>query len=147
MSEPRWAVIDGVRAAVYERTPPIAPTLDLMLSGGRDDKARLWPALRVVERYPLRIASSPTASCMSSSNGSVNDDHHLSKWLGGFVNCSDGATRYVVLHACTDCGAVCVRDRSFDSLDGLPHGGRPLRRRDHVIGWYSGSRPNSRVYT
>lgn len=147
MNEPRFAVIDGVRAAIYERTPPLPPTLELMLNGGRDAARRLWTPLRVVERYPLRIMSSPTASCMASSHGSVNDDHRLSKWLGGFVNCSDGAVRYVVLEACMDCGAVCIRDRSFDSVDGLPHGGRPLRRRDHVIGWYSGSRPNGRVYT
>lgn len=147
MSEPRIAVIDGVRARVTERTPPIAPTLALMLNGGRDVRQRLWKPLRVVSRSPLRIIGIPSASCMASSHGSVNDDHRLSNWLGGFVDCSDGVTRYVVLQACADCGAVCVRDRSFDSLDGLPHGGRPLRRRDHVIGWYTGNRPASRVYT
>jgi hypothetical protein len=147
VSEPRFAVIDGVRAMVVERTPPIAPTLDLMLNGGRDTRGRLWSPLRVITRTPLRISGSPTASCMSSSHGSVNDNHRLSVWLGGFASCSDGVTRYLVLQACADCGAVCVRDRSFSVLDGLPTGRRPLRRLDHVIGWYSGARPNSRVYT
>lgn len=147
MNEPRVAVIDGVRAMVIDRTPPIAPTLALMLNGGRDEKQRLWKPLRVVIRDPLRIAGSPTAACLASSNGSVNDNHNLSNWLAGFADCSDGATRYLVLQACTDCGAVCIRDRSFDSLDGLSTGRRPLRRRDHVIGWYTGARRNSRVYT
>lgn len=147
MTEPRFAVVNGVRAMITERTPPIAPTLELMLNGGRDAKQRLWKPLRVAVRNPLRIKADPSAACMSSSSGSLNDDHNLSVWLGGFASCSDGVTRYLVLHACTDCGAVCIRDRSFDSLDGLTNGRRPLRRRDHVIGWYSGARPNSRVYT
>lgn len=147
MTEPRVAVINGVRAMVFDRPRPIAPTLDLMLNGGRDVNKRLWKPLRVVVRNPLRIQMNPTAACMASSNGSVNDDHNLSNWLGGFVDCSDGVTRYVVLQACTDCGAVCVRDRSFDTLDRLPTGTRPLRRRDHIVGWYTGGRPNGRVYT
>ena len=147
MSEPRIAVIDGVRALVIERTPPIAPTLDLMLNGGRDSRNRLWQPLRVATRSLLRINASPSATCLASSHGSVNDSHRISNWLSGFTNCSDGVVRYVVLQACADCGAVCVRDRSFDSLDGLPHGRRPLRRRDHILGWYSGSRRSSRVYT
>jgi hypothetical protein len=147
VSEPRIAVIDGVTALVIERTPPIAPTLALMLGGGRDTRQRLWKPIRVVIRYPLRISGSPAAGCIASSHGSVSDDHRLSDWLGGFVDCSDGVTRYIVLQACVDCGAVCARDRSIDSLDGLPTGRRPLRRRDHVIGWYTGSRRNSRVYT
>jgi hypothetical protein len=147
VNEPRIAVIEGIRALVTQRTPPIAPTLELMLNGGRDVRQRPWKPLRVVTRSLLHIAGIPSASCMASSHGSVNDDHRLRNWLGGFVDCSDGVTRYVVLQACTDCGAVCVRDRSFDSLDGLPHGGRPLRRRDHIIGWYTGNRPAGRVYT
>jgi hypothetical protein len=147
VSEPRFAMISGVKAMIIERTPPIAPTLELMLNGGRDASQRLWKPMRVAIRNPLRIASSPTAACVASSNGSVNDAHNLSTWLSGFVDCSDGVARYIVLQACTDCGAVCVRDRSFDSLDDLPSGRRPLRRRDHVIGWYSGARRNSRVYT
>lgn len=144
---PRVAVIEGVRAMIIERTPPIAPTLDLMINGGRDASKRLWKPLRVVIRDPLRIAGNPSASCVASSHGSVNDDHNLSNWLAGFADCADGKVRYLVLQACTDCGAVCVRDRSFDSLDGLPNGRRPLRRRDHVIGWYSGARRNNRVYS
>lgn len=147
MTEHRYAVIDGIRAMVVERTPPIAPTLELMLNGGRDARRRLWAPIRVVERKTLRISGGPSASCVTASHGSVNVNHRLSNWIAGFVDCSDGVTRYVVLQACVDCGAVCVRDRSFDSLDGLPHGRRPLRRRDHVIGWYTGARRDGRVYT
>ena len=78
MSEPRFAMISGVRAMIVERTPPIAPTLELMLNGGRDASQRLWKPMRVAIRNPLRIASSPTAACVESSNGSVNDNHNLS---------------------------------------------------------------------
>jgi hypothetical protein len=147
VTEPRVAVIDGVRAMVIDRTPPIAPTLELMLGGGRDVRGRLWQPLRVAVRNPVRISGTAAAGCMASSHGSVNDDHRLANWLGGFADCSDGVVRYLVLQACQDCGAVCVRDRSFDSLDRLPTGRRPLRRRDHVIGWYTGARPSNRIYT
>lgn len=147
MSEPRFAVVEGRSVLVIERVPPIAPSLNLLLNGGRDAKQRLWPSLRVSLRNPLTITGSPSASCLSSSNASTKDDHNLRRWIEGFYTCSDNVVRYLSLQACTDCGAVCVRDRSFDTLEGLSHGRRPLRRRDEVLGWYSGARRNGRVYT
>ena len=147
MVEPRFAVVEGRSVLVIERKPPIAPTLDLLLNGGRDSSQRPWTAMRVTIRSPLRITGHPSASCLSSSNGSATDDHNLRRWIEGFHTGSDNVVRYLSLQACTDCGAVCVRDRSFDTLEGLSPGRRPLRRRDHVIGWYSGARRNSRVYT
>lgn len=136
------------------RTPPIAPTLQLLLEGGRDETGRLWTPLRTTFTDPLRLAG-PSASCLASSNGDPELDHRLRRWVEGFYLGRDGLSRYLSLHACADCGAVCVRDRSVDSLadvsgvatDIRSAGRRPLRRRDAVIGWYSGARPRQRVYT
>jgi hypothetical protein len=140
MSEPvRVTVIEGRTVLVTEMTPPIPGSLELLLSGGRDVRGLRWQPLRVAFRDPLRLAGA-RAECLQ-------DEHRLRRWLEGFHSGNDGATRYLCLMACADCGAVCVRDRSFDSLDGLRVGRRPLRRRDHIIGWYSGARPRGRVYS
>lgn len=51
------------------------------------------------------------------------------------------------LRMCADCGAVEVRDVSYDRLGGQarPAAGPP-QRRDHVMDWYSGARPAGREY-
>ncbi len=139
MPEPRVTTIEGRPVLVVERTPPIPPTLDLLLNGGRDALGRPWTAMRVVARRPVHLAGS-SASCAS-------DDHRLSAWLDGFHTGSDGVSRTLRLVLCDDCGAVCVRDVSFDRLPGLSPGRQAPRRRDHIIGWYTGARPNQRVYT
>lgn len=136
----RTTTIEGRRVLVVDRTPPLPPTLELLLNGGRDRTGRVWSALRVAFRDPLRIGGAARA-CVS------NQDHALRRWLEGFYLCGDGKSRYLSLHACAACGAVCVRDRSVEDLPvRLPAGRRPLRR-DHVIGWYTGARPRNRVYT
>jgi len=52
------------------------------------------------------------------------------------------------LRMCRDCGAVEVRDVSIDVLtpDHRVIQASRLKRRDHLIGWYSGSRPGNRTY-
>lgn len=137
-SEPRRLRIDGQTVLVIERTPPLPPTLELLLSGGRDPSGRRWNALRVSARSPLRL-SGARAACL-------DETHRLAPWLDGFHMGSDGIARTLRLLACLDCGAVCVRDESFDTLSDLPRGRLPLRRRDHILGWYSGARPRNRVY-
>lgn len=53
---------------------------------------------------------------------------------------------YLVLLSCTNCATVEVRDRSIDRLGGLPTGSLAPRRRDELLGWYSGARRAGRVY-
>ena len=137
--ERRVTVIDGQKVAVFERTPPVPGTLELMLNGGRDDAGRPWQPLRATVVYPLHLLGARAECAMQ--------DHRLKPWIEGFASGSDGVTRYLHLNACADCGSVCVRDASYDSLERLPTGRLPLRRKDHVIGWYTGARPNQRVYT
>lgn len=135
----RLAVVDGQRVRVFERNPPVPETLELMLEGGRDTKGRAWRPLRVVVQYPLRLRGARSAC--------LEQDHRLGPWLEGFSTGSDLVTRYLHLNACSDCGSVCVRDASFDSLEGLDPGSLKVRRKDHVIGWYTGARPRQRTYT
>ena len=130
--------IEGQRVRVIERTPPIPATLATLLEGGRDGQGRYWAPLRVVSQLPLRLGGS-RPECL-------REDHRLGSWVEGFHTGSDGETRYLALQACRDCGAVCVRDRSFVSLDRLPTGRLPMRRRDHILGWYTGARPSQRTY-
>lgn len=135
----RTLIVEGTKVAVDERPRVIPPALSLLLEGGRGPDARYWSPMRVAFRDPLRI-SGPRAECM-------DQDHRLRRWLEGFATGSDGIVRFLSLWACADCGAVCVRDRSFDTRAGLVPGRKPLRRVDHVIGWYSGARRANRVYT
>lgn len=137
--DPRVEIIEGRRTLVVERRPPLPSSLALLLEGGREPNGRTWHPIRLAVRQPLRLAGA-RASCLGQ-------DHQLSLWLEGFHTGSDGAVRYLSLAACVDCGSVCVRDRSPDSLANLPFGaGRQPRRKDHVIAWYSGARPNQRTY-
>lgn len=140
MTESRVITIEGRRVRVIERNPPIAPTLELMLEGGRGPDGRYWPALRVITRgRPLALAGA-TADCL-------REDHRMTGWVEGFASCSDGITRHLRLVVCADCGAVCVRDITIDSLPGLPSGRLAPRRRDDILGWYTGARPRQRTYS
>lgn len=137
MTDPHVEVIEGRRTLVIERRPPLPPTLALLIEGGRDAHGRTWSPLRVAHSQPLRIYGA-RQSCLGQ-------DHRLAAWVEGFHTGSDGVARHLALLACQDCGSVCVRDRSLDTLPFLPMG-RQARRKDHVLAWYSGSRPNQRTY-
>lgn len=139
MPESRLTTIEGRAVRIIERTPPIPPTLDLLLNGGRDTKGRLWSPLRVIARRTLRLGGA-TSMCASH-------DHRMSAWLDGFLTCSDGIVRSVRVLICDDCGATCLRDVSFDRLPGVSSGRLAPRRRDHILGWYVGARPRQRQYT
>lgn len=83
-------------------------------------------------------------------------EHRLTKIREGRWFAQDGIRRGEVLdlllEMCQDCGVIKVTDVSIDVLDrgairqANPARG-PLKRRHHVIGWYTGSRPANRVYT
>ena len=135
---PRVEVIEGRRTLVTERRPPLPPTLALLLEGGRDPAGRIWNVLRLTARAPLRLTGA-RASCLGQ-------DHRTAPWLEGWHTGSDLVIRFLHLAACLDCGSVCVRDRSIDSLAQLPTGRQAPRRRDHVLAWYSGARPLNRTF-
>lgn len=137
--DPRVVTIEGRRTLVIERRPPLPSTLKVLLEGGRDGSGRSWLPVRIVVRRPIRLGGARTAC--------GQQDHRLADWLEGFHTGSDGIARYLRILVCQDCGAVCIRDASFDQLDHLPTGRQPLRRKDHVIAWYSGARPGNRVYS
>jgi hypothetical protein len=138
VADPRVEVIEGRRTLVVERNPPLPETLELLLQGGRDRHGRVWRPLHVTARAELRLQGA-RSSCLGQ-------DHRLTPWLQGTHIGSDLVIRSLLLLSCLDCGAVCARDRSHDTLDRLPTGGRPSRRRDHVIAWYAGARPLNRLY-
>jgi hypothetical protein len=137
--DPRVVTIEGRRTLVVERHPPLPPSLELLLEGGADQTGRVWRPLRLVVRRPLRL--------LGTRAGCSQQDHRLADWLEGFHSGSDAVVRYLRLLVCQDCGAVCVRDRSFDTLTHLPTGGQNARRKDHVIAWYSGARRHQRLYS
>lgn len=144
----RVAVIEGRTVLVVERAPIIPPTLELLLSGGRDSAGRYWRPLTVIERHPLRLSGARSA-CVAEN------DHRLNDWLAGVLVDVDGLLRSVRLRACADCGAVQVRDVSLDTDKTNDPAGRgfarrpglPWRRRDLVIGWYAGARAGGRTFT
>lgn len=146
--ESRVLTLPEGRVRVYDRAKPIPPTLELLLNGGRDRKGRPWHPLRIVTRSPMPHLRGARSECSQQI-------HRLTGWIEGFHTGSDGVARYLRLELCMDCGAVCVRDRSFDTLekhDPTGRGGaRPSRltprRLDEVLGWYTGARPRQRQYT
>src|SRR3990172_11923540 len=139
LADPRVTVIEGRRVLVVERRPPLPPTLNLLLEGGRDTGGRLWHSMRTIARVPLHLSGTRHA-CLSEQ------DHRLRDWLDGFYTGPDGIVRTLHLLACSDCGSVQVRDVSMDTLPRLAHGRLPLPRPNLLLGWYSGARRRQRVY-
>jgi hypothetical protein len=121
-------VIEGRRTLVVQRRPPLPSTLD----GLRRSMRIAWET--TITRRGARVA------CIS------DQDHRLFRFCEGRHVGTDGVIRDLRLLMCADCEAVCVRDVSVDRLPGLPTGRLLPRRRDLVLGWYSGSRPNERQY-
>lgn len=125
-AETRVVTIDGQRALVVVRRPPLPQTLD-----------RLLAEMRITFRSPVVIRGF-RAEC-------DRQDHRLIALAEGAHTGTDGVRRSLRVSQCQDCEAVEVRDVSWDSMPGLPHAG-PLLRRDRVIGWYSGARRAQREY-
>lgn len=132
---PRVVTIEGRRTLVTERRPPLPPRLDTLLNA---------PGMR---RYPIRITGW-RGECSAQ-------DHRLKLIAKGRFRGTDAETYDLRIYQCADCEAVCVRDVSVDRLEAYdPTGRGPAararhlpRRRDHVMGWYSGARRNQRVYS
>lgn len=121
--QPRFTTIGGRVAQVVQVPRFLPPRLDALLAG-----------LLVVERLPRPTLAGFSVEC-------ADTDHRLMPWLRGAY-----AGRELALLTCTHCGAVEVRDVSLDLLPGLRSGHTAPRRRNAVLGWYSGKRRAGRVY-
>lgn len=122
--QPRVAIIEGRRTLIVERRPPLP--------------ARLGDLLARLRVYPIRVTGW-RSECS-------DQEHRLVPLADGSYLCPDGIRRDVRVLICRDCEAACVRDVTVDRLPGLITGRLAPRRRDHVLGWYSGARRNQRTY-
>lgn len=129
IAPPRRMQIEGQPALVVETTPPIPQRLDALLAA----------MFSITKREDI-VLGGATASCEQLRThrfGILREGRHLGL---------DRELRDLRVEQCRDCGAVCVRDITFDRISGLPVGRRGPLRRDHILGWYSGSRRSNRVY-
>lgn len=125
---PRVAVIEGRPTLIVERRPPLPPTLEALRRS-------------MVVRWETRVTrQGARTACVSEQ------DHRLFPIIEGRHVGLDAVVRDLRLSMCSDCEAVCVRDVSVDRMARLPTGRQMPRRKDHVIGWYSGARPSQRQY-
>lgn len=125
----RLEMIEGKRTVVVDRRPPLQPSLDRLI-------AALY-SVTVREDIVPRGASIRCEAERTHRFGTLREGKHVGL---------DAVVRDLRLEMCRDCGAVCVRDISFDRLDGLPVGRRGPRRRDLVLGWYTGKRRAGREF-
>lgn len=135
ITEPRIVHVDGHPVLVFERPTPIPATLDGLLAH-----------LRVTFRAEIRPTGARRSCEVPDVVGGVARDHRLVRFREGRHIGLDGVVRDLRLLMCADCETVCVRDISIDRMERLPTGRLAARRRDSVIGWYTGARPNQRTY-
>jgi hypothetical protein len=112
----------------------LPPTLDVLLG-----------SLEVVSRQPVIVRG------WGSDCG--QELHHWEPWIEAIYRPVVPAPSIPVritlslrISVCTLCETIEVRDVSFDRLDGLPTGRLAPRRRDALLGWYSGVRRANRIY-
>lgn len=129
MTDPRVAIIEGQQTLIVERRPPLQGKLDGLLAA----------LTHISVANDIRPAGTRRAC-------EVDRDHRFGVLRQGRHVGLDGIVRDLRVLMCLDCGAVQVRDVSLDALPGLPTGGQALRRRDAVLGWYSGKRIAGREY-
>jgi hypothetical protein len=121
--EPRIVrVADGLYAEVLDRTSPLPRRLQPLLNG-----------LTVMRRWKVVVAGTRRAC--------TDAEHALQPWLRGVYRQLE-----LRLAMCSFCGVVEVRDISLDLLPDLVVGRGGPRRRDELLGWYSGRRPGGRTY-
>lgn len=115
-------IADGVRAVRLEQVSPLPPSLDQLLV-----------RLAVTDRQPF-VAHGTRRDC-------TDEQHDFRPWLAGVF-----AGLELRLWRCPFCTTVEVRDVSLDLLTGLTPGRGGPRRRNEVLGWYSGVRPAGRTF-
>ena len=126
----RLEMIEGRKVArTPNNRPPLQPSLDRLLSA----------VYMVTRREDIRPAGTRVQCEVERTHrfGVLREGRHVGL---------DAVVRDIRVEMCRDCGAVCVRDVSYDRLTGLPVGRRGAQRRDAVIGWYSGKRLDGREY-
>jgi hypothetical protein len=121
--------VEGVPTLVIDTTPPLPQKLPQLLG----------EMFGVTVRQDIHPSGASNACEMWRTHrfDVIREGRHLGR---------DRVLRDLRIQMCLDCGAVCVRDISYDRLDGLPAGGKGPSRRDHVLGWYSGARRNQRSH-
>lgn len=125
----RRAIIEGQQTLVVERKPPLPAKLDQLLAA----------MFGVTVRNDVR----PTGASVACEAWRT---HRFSVLREGRHLGPDRVLRDLRVQMCADCGAVCVRDISYDRLGGLSVGRGGPARRDLVLGWYSGTRRAARTY-
>lgn len=115
-------IADGVRAVRVEAPSPLPASLDQLLA-----------RLLVTDKQPL-VDVGTRREC-------TDEQHDYRPWLAGVY-----AGLELRLWRCSFCGTVEVRDMSLDLLPGIAAGRGGPRRRNEVLGWYSGARPAGRTY-
>jgi len=124
----RIEVIDGEKVLVFEADPPIPSNLGLLLM-----------QMRVTFRDDFRIGGMSSLCQMR--------DHRFRKFREGRHLGQDGVVRDLRLEMCQDCEAFVVRDVSLEALPDARRGSRlATRRRNEILGWYTGGRKNNREY-
>lgn len=127
--EPRIETIEGQQTLVVPRTPPLQQKLDQLLTA----------MFHVTFRADIRPAGA-RAACTAARHHPFRPIRVGRHW--GL----DGELRDLRIEMCPFCGAVCVRDVSLDRFEDAPVGRSGPRRRNHILGWYSGKRPRGREY-
>jgi hypothetical protein len=131
--------IEGVQTRVEKRVPPIPQKLDRLFA----------------EMFSLTVSRDIKLAGARSQCDTLRE-HRLETIRKGRHFGTDRVLRDLQVDMCADCGAVCVRDISYDTLTlqslrtgrmyDVPTARRGPVRRNHIIGWYSGARRNSREY-
>jgi nitroreductase len=133
MNEPKFVrVADGVMAQVIERTG-IDPVTRRERSPLPSKLEPLLLGLRVTRQFPAQLFGARRAC--------TDAEHQFEPWRLGVY-----AGRELRLSLCPFCGVVEVRDVSLDLLPGVSAGRLGPRRRNDVLGWYSGRREGGRTY-
>jgi len=136
LAQARIETVDGRKVLVFDPPSPLPPTLEGLLRG-----------LYVTFRADVRPGGAARSCEVPEDRGNGRpEDHRLVPFREGRHVGRDGVFRYLRLLMCVDCETVCVRDVSVDRLDGLRTGRLSPRRRDTVLGWYTGARRNQRIY-
>jgi hypothetical protein len=141
-------VADGVRAQVVTRQL-LPPHLESTAHQGRGSSCPCRPLLDELttqEQWPV-VPRGAREAC-------TQEEHDLrplrvAMWHTAPLELRRQAYHGLVqltLAMCAYCGVVEVRNVSYHALAGLRLGHLAPRRRSDVLGWYSGRRPQGRIY-
>lgn len=129
VAEPRVEIIEGQKVLVFDEPSVLPSSLGALLT-----------QMRITYRDDNYRVGGMSSLCAMR-------EHRLHPFRAGRHLGSDGVIRDLRLLICTDCETVCVRDVSVDTLGDARRQSRLApRRRDEILGWYTGARRNQREY-